>query len=117
MASCSFKCIFGPAGGWNSRYGSAATRRKVYIGKVTNYLTKLNVAEIKVESGDLNKGDTILIIGPTTGVIEHIVSEIRVDLKETGKALKGELCSVKIPDYLRRSDKIYKWIKREDPGK
>ena len=104
-------------GEWNSRYGSAATRRKVYIGKVTNYLTKLNVAEIKVESGDLNKGDTILIIGPTTGVIEHIVSEIRVDLKETGKALKGELCSVKIPDYLRRSDKIYKWIKREDPGK
>ena len=104
-------------GEWNSRYGSAATRRKVYIGKVTNYLTKLNVAEIKVESGDLNKGDTILIIGPTTGVIEHIVSEIRVDLKETGKALKGEFCSVKIPDYLRRSDKIYKWIKREDPGK
>jgi len=104
-------------GEWNSRYGSAATRRKIYIGKVTNYFTILKVAEIKVESGDLNKGDTILITGPTTGVIEHIVSEIRVDLKETGKALKGELCSVKIPDYLRRSDKIYKWIKREDPGK
>jgi len=104
-------------GEWNSRYGSAATRKKVYIGKVTNYFTKLKVAEIKVESGDLNKGDAILIIGPTTGVIEHIISEIRVDLKETGKAFKGEFCSVKIPDYLRRSDKIYKWIKREDPGK
>jgi putative protease len=104
-------------GEWNSRYGSAATRKKVYIGKVTNYFTKLKVAEIKVESGNLNKGDAILIIGPTTGVIEHIISEIRVDLKETGKAFKGEFCSVKIPDYLRRSDKIYKWIKRENPGK
>jgi putative protease len=104
-------------GEWNSRYGSAATRKKVYIGKVTNYFKKLKVAEIKVESSDLNKGDAILIIGPTTGVIEHIISEIRVDFKETGKALKGEFCSVKIPDYLRRSDKIYKWIKKEDPGK
>jgi len=104
-------------GEWNSRYGSAATRKKVYIGKVTNYFTRLKVAEIKVEAGNLNRGDIILIIGPTTGVIEHTVGEIRVDLKETEKALKGELCSVKIPDYLRRSDRIYKWIKREDPGK
>ena len=104
-------------GEWNSRYGSAATRKKVYIGKVTNYFTRLKVAEIKVEAGNLNRGDIILIIGSTTGVIEHTVGEIRVDLKETEKALKGELCSVKIPDYLRRSDKIYKWISREDPGK
>jgi len=104
-------------GEWNSSYGSAATRKKVYIGKITNYFTRLKVAEIKVEAGNLNRGDTILIIGPTTGVIEHTVSEIRVDLKETEKVLKGELCSVKIHDYLRRSDRIYKWISREDPGK
>ncbi len=100
-------------GEWNTRYGSSAIKRKVYIGKVTNYFKNLKVAEIKVESGDLKKGDTILIIGPTTGVIEHIADEIRVDLKETERALKGELCSVKIPDLLRRSDKIYKWINRD----
>jgi len=99
-------------GEWNTRYGSSATMKKIYIGKVTNYFTRLKVAEIKVESGDLKKGDIILIIGPTTGVVEYTVSEIRVDLKETEKAVKGVLCSVKIPDYLRRSDKIYKWIKR-----
>ena len=99
-------------GEWNTRYGSSAAMKKIYIGKVTNYFTRLKVAEIKVESGDLKKGDIILIIGPTTGVIEHTVSEIRVDLKETEKAVKGVLCSVRIPDYLRRSDKIYKWIKR-----
>ncbi len=100
-------------GEWNARYGSSATMKKIYIGKVTNYFTRLKVAEIKVESGDLKKGDNILIIGPTTGVIEHIVSELRVDLNVTVKAMKGELCSIKIPDYLRRSDKIYKWISRE----
>jgi U32 family peptidase len=97
-------------GEWNSNYGSSATKRKIYIGKITNYFTKLNVAEIKLENGDLNKGDTILITGPTTGAVSYDVDEIRVDLSVTGKALKGELCSIKTTDYLRRSDKVYKWV-------
>lgn len=101
-------------GEWNSTYGSNATKRKIYIGKITNYFTKLNVAEIKLENGDLCKGDTILITGPTTGVVEYIMDEIRVDLDVTEKALKGELCSIKTPDYLRRSDKVFKWVDTSD---
>jgi U32 family peptidase len=97
-------------GEWNNHYGSSATKRKVYLGKITNYFRKLNVAEIKLENGDLSKGEIILITGPTTGVLEYKIDEIRVDLKETSKALKGELCSIKSPDFLRRSDKVYKWI-------
>jgi len=97
-------------GEWNTNYGSSATKRKLYIGKITNYFTRLNVAEIKLENGDLNKGDTILISGPTTGVVEYIADEIRVDLKVTENALKGDLCSIKTPDILRRSDKVYKWV-------
>jgi putative protease len=97
-------------GEWNTNYGSSATKRKLYIGKVTNYFRKLNVSEIKLENGDLEKGDTILITGPTTGVVEYLVDEIRVDLKVSEKALKGELCSIKTPDFLRRSDKVYKWV-------
>jgi U32 family peptidase len=97
-------------GEWNTNYGSSATKRKLYIGKVTNYFKKLSVSEIKLENGDLEKGDTILITGPTTGVVEYTVDEIRVDLKVSEKALKGELCSIKTPDFLRRSDKVYKWV-------
>ncbi len=97
-------------GDWNTRYGSQATKKKVYLGKVTNYFTRLNVAEIKLENGDLAKGETVLITGPTTGAVEYEIHEIRVDLKDTEKALKGEFCSIKVNDQLRRSDKIYKWI-------
>jgi putative protease len=97
-------------GEWNTNYGSSATKRKLYIGKITNYFTKLNVAEIKLENGDLKKGDAILITGPTTGVVEYIADEIRVDLKVTEIALKGDLCSIKTEDYLRRSDKVYKLV-------
>jgi putative protease len=50
------------------------------------------------------------VTGPTTGVVEYLVDELRVDLNKTEKALKGELCSIKTPDYLRRSDKVYKWV-------
>ncbi len=97
-------------GEWNSSYGSSATRKKIYLGKITNYYTKANVAEIKLENGDLERGDLLLITGPTTGVIEYKVDEIRVDLRITAKALRGEFCSVKISEYLRRSDKVYKWV-------
>jgi putative protease len=97
-------------GEWSNSYGSSATKRKVYLGKVTNYFTKVNVAEIKLETGDLTKGDIILITGSTTGVIEYTINEIRVDLKETDKAIKGEFCSIKIMDLVRRSDKVYKWV-------
>jgi U32 family peptidase len=97
-------------GEWNTNYGSSATKRKIYIGKITNYFKRLKVAELKLENGDLGRGDKILFTGPTTGAIYYDVEEIRVDLKVTEKALKGELCSIKTPDLLRRSDKVYKWV-------
>jgi len=77
---------------------------------VTNYFAKIGVAEIKLENGDLEKGEALLITGPTTGVIEFGAGEIRVDLKETEKALKGEYCSLATPETVRRSDKVFKWV-------
>jgi putative protease len=101
-------------GEWNAGYGSGASKRKIYLGKVTNYFTKINVAEIKLENGDLKSGDTILIIGPSTGVVEITAGEIRVDLKVTEKASKGDFCSIKVPDYIRRSDKVYRWVDSDE---
>lgn len=94
-------------GEWSEVYGSKSTRKKVYCAKVTNYFSNLGVAELLIESGTLTKGDNILIIGPSTGVHEQIVEEIRVDLASVESATKGELCSVPVPVKLRRSDKVY----------
>ena len=96
-------------GEWSEVYGSKATRRKVYCGKITNWFAKIGVAEILVESASLKVGDTILIIGPSTGVIECKVSEIRVDLKSVPEATKGTFCSIPMENKLRRSDKVYLW--------
>ncbi len=97
-------------GEWSHKYGSRATKRKIYIGKTTNYFTKIKVAEFLIESHDLNVGDEILITGPTSGVVQTKVQEIRVDLKDTQKAEKGTLCSVPIETLIRRSDKLYKVV-------
>ena len=94
-------------GEWSEVYGSKATKKKIYIGKVTNYFSKLGVAEILIETGSLAVGNHILIIGPTTGVAEQEVREIRVDLETTGTAVKGQYCSIPVGEKLRRSDKVY----------
>ncbi|MFA6769701.1 MAG: peptidase U32 family protein [Bacteroidales bacterium] len=96
-------------GEWSKVYGNKATKKKRYIGKVTNFFSKLSVAEVLIEAGELKIGDNILIIGPSTGVVEHTVLEIRVDLANVEKTVKGELCSVAVPKEikLRRSDKLY----------
>ncbi len=97
-------------GEWSHVYGSQATKKKIYTGKCTNYYDRIGVAEILVEAGELNAGDDILIIGPTTGIIETSVTELRVEKKSAEKALKGQKCSIPIDNLVRRSDKIYRWV-------
>lgn len=98
-------------GEWATAYGSQAKKRKVYIGKGTNYFSKIQVAEFLMESHDLNLGDEILITGPTTGAIETTVKEIRVNLKPVQKTVKGESFSIPLTTVIRRSDKLYKLVK------
>lgn len=95
-------------GEWSNRYGSQATIKKVYVGKVTNFFAKLNVAEIKMETGSIDLNDKYLIMGPTTGVYEDIFTDIRVDLKSVGSTQKGEYCSIPVKDIVRRGDKLYR---------
>lgn len=95
-------------GEWSDRHGSEATKRKVYIGQVTNYFAKIKVAELKIETHSLSLGDEILIIGPTTGVVEETIREIRFDLNPVGQVNKGDVCSIPVDTFLRRSDKVYR---------
>lgn len=97
-------------GEWSGNYGSLATERKVYVGRGMNYFPNLGVAEFKVEAGSIRAGDKILITGPTTGVVEAVAEEIRVDLQAVAEAKKGEFFSVKIDQKIRRSDKLYKLV-------
>ncbi|MGY8767484.1 MAG: U32 family peptidase [Pirellulales bacterium] len=94
--------------GWSGVYGSQATKQKIEIGKVTNFYTKLGVAEISATRGGLAVGDEYTIIGPTTGVIEGKVEEMRLDGESTIESIEaGQVFSIKTDQRVRRSDTLY----------
>jgi U32 family peptidase len=97
-------------GEWSANYGSRATKRKIYLGKCTNYFTNIKVAEFKLETQNLKTGDEIIVSGPTTGVHQTAVSEIRVEMDAVKEGLKGQFISVPVDVKLRRSDKLYKLV-------
>lgn len=98
-------------GEWSSTYGSEATKRKVYVGKGIKYYSKLGVAEFLVETKfGIKKGDEIIIMGPTTGVIELKVEELQVDCKPADTCERGTAFSIPVPCKIRPSDKLYKMV-------
>ena len=99
-------------GEWSEEYGSKASLKKVYTGKVSNYFDRIGVAEVHIETGELKVGDSLVIIGQTTGAYETTVTELRVDEVNCESAGKGERCSFPVEEPIRRSDKVYKLVFR-----
>ena len=97
-------------GEWSEVYGSKATKKKICIGKVTNYFTKLQVGEFKLESYDLKVGDEVMIVGPSTGVVQMTVPELGLELDPVERVEKGAVFSMPCEMKLRRSDKLYKLV-------
>ena len=97
-------------GEWNKHYGSVATERKVLVGKVIKYFSRLNVAEVAVEATTFSVGDKLLITGPTTGVMYLDATEIRYDLKPVATAQQGWRVSIPVSGKVRPSDKLFKLV-------
>ena len=97
-------------GEWNKNYGSAATEKKVLVGKVVKYFSKIGVAEIAVTASEIEKGERILITGPTTGVMYLDANEIRYDLNPVEKVEKGWNVSIPVTDKVRPNDKVFKLV-------
>jgi collagenase len=100
-------------GEWTRNYGNKATEKKVLVGKVIKYFSRLGVAEISVEASEISVGEKILITGTTTGIMNFRAEEIRYELEPVEKAEKGWRVSIPVPRKVRPNDKIYKLIKEE----
>lgn len=98
-------------GEWTKKYGNKATEKKMLVGKVIKYFSKLGVAEVAVEASELEVNDKMLVTGTTTGVMFLDATEIRYELKPVQKAEKGWRVSIPVPDKVRPNDKVYKMIK------
>ena len=96
-------------GEWTKNYGSAATERKIYVGKGVKYFSNLGVAEFLVEAAEISVGDKLLVTGPTTGAVFLTLEEARVELKPVQTVHKGEHFSMKM-EKIRPSDKLFKLV-------
>ena len=99
----------------SERYGSSATRRKVYVGKVTNFYKRLSVAEVAVEAAPLAVGEEIFFMGPTTGVAEQRLAELHAEDGSPAESVaQGTLCAIKTGTTIRRGDLLYKFVEAKE---
>ncbi len=99
-----------PVAEQSAHYGSAATRRKVYVGKVVNFYKKISVAEVLVEAAPLEVADEIFFLGATTGVAEQKLEELHgPDGEVTNRVEQGQLCAIRTTGLIRRGDHLYKF--------
>ncbi len=89
--------------------GSAATRKKLEIGKVTNFYKNKGVMVARLIK-DVKVGDDILIIGNKTGVVEQQIKSMQIEYKDIKKAKSGELVAVKTDKPVRENDLVFKWV-------
>lgn len=97
-------------GEWSDEAGSKATKRKVYIGKGMKFYDQLGIGEFLIEAQGCQVGDELLIIGPTTGVIETILKSMRVDDSVATSVKRGATITFEVPEKIRPSDKLYKLV-------
>ena len=97
-------------GEWNDEYGSKATKKKIYIAKGLKYYEDAKVGEFKMESHSITLGDEVMVIGPTTGVIQTFVDELRINNNQTESVKKGDVFTLPLLEKLRPSDKLYKLV-------
>lgn len=90
---------------------SSAKQSKRFIGKITHYYPKIEVGLLKLNTGSLNSGDDIIIIGKTTGVIRSKIESMEINKKQVQKVKKGDDVGIKLP-FCRKGDELYKIIKK-----
>ena len=98
-------------GEWSHNYGSVAQEHKEYAAKTVGWFSKIGIGDFLCEAHELKRGDEILIIGPTTGVIELTLDEIQVDYKVVETVHKGERFTIPVSAKIRPSDKVYVIVK------
>ena len=96
-------------GEWTHKYGSRATRKKVFAGRCTNFFKNISVAEFYLEATSaIREGDELLITGETTGAYELVAKDIHDGKGELRSEIqKGEYFAIKTEKIIRRGDRIF----------
>lgn len=101
-------------GEWTKNPGSAATERKIYIGKGTKYYPKIGIGEFLIETNFLKAGDTIMVSGSHTGMIKQTLQTLVVNGLEAGMASKADKITFPVTAKVTHNDKLYKIVAADE---
>lgn len=90
--------------------GSAATHKKVIVGRILNYYPRAKTAFAAIESAPLSIGDTVQIHGQTTGIVELEIETLRTEDEKPAGSLEKNKGTFACPFKVRRNDRIYKIV-------
>jgi putative protease len=99
---------------WCNAEGSLATIVKRYIGKVTNYYPRIQVAQVKLEACKMPPESRVLITGNVTGALDFTLGEMQIDGTVVSEAPQGSEITFKLADRVRVGDKVYLLLDRDD---
>ena len=91
---------------------SQATTVKRHVGVVIDYFLKAGIAQVKVQDHAIRPGDAVQIHGPTTGVQELVIGELRRDEERPAVGEKGTWVTFRAP-RCRVGDKVF-YVERKD---
>lgn len=97
-------------GEWTEHPGSAATEKKIYVGRGTKYYAKIGIGEFIIESSGIKAGDTIMITGPKCGMVKEKMEALTVNGSPKSEASKGDLLTLPFATRVTASDKLYKIV-------
>jgi putative protease len=86
---------------------------KIYLGQVTRFFKNIRVAEIRLQAGDLRRGEQLLFIGKSTPAHMAMAEEIQQEHRSVDHAPKGAAVGVKLPFTARPKDKVFLWRKKQ----
>ncbi len=79
---------------------------EVEIGEISDFFARPVVAGIQL-TASIKVGDKIHIKGHTTD-LEFIADSMQIDNVNVTAAKAGDAVGIKVPDRVRRGDKVYK---------
>ena len=98
-----------PIGDWTSS-GNHAAKRKTILGHVLNYFSKLGVAKISIDNSSVEEGQEVQAEGDATGFVRFFPQNMLCAGVVVKSAKKGDVISVKVPQKLRKNDRLYIFI-------
>jgi len=95
------------AGSFTDTDENQASTKKLHVGIVLNYYPKAQTVQVAIQDHPIALGDSLSIHGPTTGVADVTVTDLRRDEEVCTRAERGTWVTFPCARRVRVNDKVF----------